>query len=91
MRSKWTKTATRRFGGWSNAGKMRWNGITKDLKERWIKQDATLQTAKGDFKSLFKDKWVHMYGFGRGGATNRANQVPAVATEHDMVMSIEEL
>ena len=53
--------------------------------------DTTLATAKGDFKNLFQDKCIQMYGFGRRGATNGVNQVPAVAAEHDMAMSIEEL
>jgi hypothetical protein len=90
-RSKWTKTATRRFGGWSDQGKVHWNGIMKDLKERWGEQDTTLQMAKGDFKRLFEDRWVRLYGFGRGGATDGDNRFPEEAAEHDMVMSIEEL
>ena len=53
--------------------------------------DATLATAKGDFKNLFQDKCIQMYGLGWRGATTGVNQVPAVAAEHDVVMSIEEL
>ena len=90
LQSKWTKTATRRFGGWSDEGKMHRNGIMKDLKERWGDQDAVAATAKGDFKNLFEDKWIGMYGFGRSGV-NSGNQVPELAAEHDTAKSIEDL
>ena len=68
---KFTKQGTRKFSGWSQEGKGRWNAVVRDSTSwRNGPQPAGADCPKQEFKRLFQEQWfstVYKKGKAKGG------------------------
>ena len=92
---KWTKNATRRFGGWSDSGKTRWNTLMVETRERWNrKQMAGTELddyPKARFVKEFEARWFMTHGLSNRAGQGDLQEVETLSAVHDMVLNIEEL
>jgi hypothetical protein len=95
VKPKWTRNATRRFGGWSDHGKTKWNTLMIETRERWNrKHPAEMdidEWPKARFVKEFEDRWFRTHGLSRQGGSGNIHAEPTLSAVHDMVLNIEEL
>lgn len=87
---KWTQLGHRKFGGWSDSGKLRWNEIMVDMKERWERLVPTGETCyKTEFIAAFEERWMATFGYG-GRVVFSEEDVDGIVAENDMAVVIEQ-
>jgi hypothetical protein len=95
IKAKWTRNATKRFGGWSDSGKTRWNALMVESRERWYREKpegmGMDDYPKARFVKDFEDRWFLKHGLKKRGENGALNGVNKMAAVHEMVLSIEEL
>lgn len=82
-KSRWGANATKKFGGWTDEGKHRWNYIRKTIRLTWTEVQLVEGNGKHSFIQEFENHWLEKFSRVRLGGINQYDDEDELVADDD--------
>lgn len=87
-KSRWGANATKKFGGWTEEGKLRWNYIRGTLRHTWDCVVRENENGKDKFTKEFEKIWNEKYSRSRLGGSGQMDNEDDLVADDDFDMNV---